>query len=313
MRKRIVQYVTAAAENVRRTAKDPEGEQTRMLVDTRATADLMGRMSMARQVWATKWHCGQYAHGVNMKRWGHWATDRCPRCGKKETAAHLLRCDDSEAKAKWDQAIIELERWMVRKGTAPAIVRLVIEGIKKWRSPLWITVARAGKFPGLAEAQRAQETIRWERLFYGELAKGWVETQQLYNEWVRNRRSARRWGAELLKKCMEVAWDQWQHRNGILHDKEKKGNEIQQQQRTEALVREEFEKGTDGLPETERLMMRGGTRQGAPDDSWSKGAMGTKYPSREEDGIGDEWRDSRGVRTARTTRTQSKSRIGKGA
>ena len=54
MRERIVQYVTAAAENTRRQAKDPEGEQTRLIVDTRAMADLMGRMSKARQVWATK-------------------------------------------------------------------------------------------------------------------------------------------------------------------------------------------------------------------------------------------------------------------
>ena len=258
MRKRIVQYVTASAENRRRRDKDPEREQTRLLVDTRATADVMSQVSKARQVWATKWHSGQYAHGVNMKRWGHWVTDQCPRCGKKETASHLLRCTDNEAVEKWDRAIGELERWMVRKGTAPDIVRLVIEGIKKWRSPLWTTAARAGKFPGLSEAQRGQETIGWERLFYGELAKGWVETQQRYNEWIRNRRSARRWGAELLKKCMDIAWDQWQHRNGILHDKEKNQNEIQQQQRTEAMVREEFEKGADGLLDTERQMMRGG-------------------------------------------------------
>ena len=173
-------------------------------------------------------------------------------------STHMLRCEEDEAVGKWDKAIDELEQWMVRKGTAPDIVRLVIEGIKKWRSPLWATVSRAGKFPGLAEAQRAQATIGWERLFYGELAKGWVETQQRYNEWIRNRRSARRWGAELLEKCMDIAWDQWQHRNGTLHDKEKNQNDIQQKQRTEAMVREEYKEGADGLPKTERLMMRGG-------------------------------------------------------
>ena len=97
MRKRIVHYVTAAAVIARRRAKDPGGEQKRLLVDTRATADAMGRVPKARQVWATKWQCGQYAHGVNMKRWGHWVTDRCPRCGKKETPSHIAMQPGNQA------------------------------------------------------------------------------------------------------------------------------------------------------------------------------------------------------------------------
>ena len=70
------------------------------------------------------------------------------------------------------------------------------QGIKKWRSPLWNTAPRAGKFSGLAEAEQNQETIGWERIFYDKLVTGWVETQQGYNKWVRKWRLARRWGTE---------------------------------------------------------------------------------------------------------------------
>ena len=258
VRERIVRHATTRAESDRRCLKDSDWEARGELIDKRATEEAMRSLTKTRRVWATKWHFGQYAHGVNMKRWGRWGTDECPRCHKRETAAHLLRCMDKGSGDRWETAVKDLENWMKRKGTAPEIVRVFMEGIRKWRSPLWHPASRPRNFMGILEAAGNQEKVGWERLFYGELAIGWVETQQRYNEWVRNRRSARRWGAELVKKCLEIAWDQWQHRNGILHDVEQARSDKQRREKTEKGIRDEYGRGARGLPETERAMVRGG-------------------------------------------------------
>jgi hypothetical protein len=35
---------------------------------------------------------------------------------------------------------------------------------------------------------------------------------------IRSRKNGKRWTTMLIKKLWNVAWDQWEHRNGILHD-----------------------------------------------------------------------------------------------
>ena len=46
---------------------------------------------------------------------------------------------------------------------------------------------------------------------------GWAEVQQRYFAWVKSKYSGRRWLSELIRKLWNVAWDLWEHRNGILH------------------------------------------------------------------------------------------------
>ena len=35
--------------------------------------------------------------------------------------------------------------------------------------------------------------------------------------WTKSRRSSKRWAASLVRKLWQVAWDQWNHRNEIVH------------------------------------------------------------------------------------------------
>jgi hypothetical protein len=36
---------------------------------------------------------------------------------------------------------------------------------------------------------------------------------------IGERKTGKRWISSLIKKLWEIAWDLWEHRNGVLHDK----------------------------------------------------------------------------------------------
>lgn len=48
----------------------------------------------------------------------------------------------------------------------------------------------------------------------------WALIQQDYYDLLQSRRSGLRWLSSLIKKLWQVAWDLWEHRNGILHEQE---------------------------------------------------------------------------------------------
>jgi hypothetical protein len=54
----------------------------------------------------------------------------------------------------------------------------------------------------------------------GWLYKEWASAQQAYYSLIKYRRLGKSWTVELIKKLWGIAWDLWEHRNGILHDKQ---------------------------------------------------------------------------------------------
>jgi hypothetical protein len=51
----------------------------------------------------------------------------------------------------------------------------------------------------------------------GWLSWEWESTQQAYYTFTHSRRTGKRWLIQLIKKLWSIAWDLWEHRNGILH------------------------------------------------------------------------------------------------
>ncbi len=45
----------------------------------------------------------------------------------------------------------------------------------------------------------------------------WSSAQQAYYTLMKSRRTGKRWVVSLIKKLCNIAWDLWEHQNGILH------------------------------------------------------------------------------------------------
>jgi hypothetical protein len=72
----------------------------------------------------------------------------------------------------------------------------------------------------LQELQDAQDDIGWDRFMFGNISVLWQEIQAQYFQEIGKQKSGLRWTSALIQKIWQVAWDQWEHRNAILHNPE---------------------------------------------------------------------------------------------
>jgi hypothetical protein len=142
-------------------------------------------------------------------------TASCPRCGKFEDTHHVIQCSGSGAQEVWEQSLLQLEKWMSDRGTDPELASQLLAFLNSWHSQ--------DISPRLSNYTIAQSLIGWHNAFEGWLAADISNAQQYFYSASRFLRTGRRWLIELIKKLWGIAWDMWEHRNGILHQQD---NEI---------------------------------------------------------------------------------------
>jgi hypothetical protein len=72
----------------------------------------------------------------------------------------------------------------------------------------------------LAGAIAHQNEVGWQAFMEGCPAPGWQDTQQQYYWFLLSRKTGIQWLSALIRKLWQIAWDMWEHCNGVLHDKE---------------------------------------------------------------------------------------------
>ena len=71
-----------------------------------------------------------------------------------------------------------------------------------------------------------------------------------------SKRTGFRWTVALIKKMMEVAWDMWEHRNGILKADPDQHDALDKLDKLNAKLAEAFEQGVQGLLDQDRFHFR---------------------------------------------------------
>jgi hypothetical protein len=211
-------------------------------VDWDAIGGAMKAVPINRQIWITKHVTGFCATGNNMLRRKIRATAQCPRCSHDETPEHVWKCQGADANDIWDKSLSSLKSWLQENYTHPEMSAAIIEYLDSWRndrSPN-LRIFQAWIEPAVSH----QSVLGWRNLLEGIPSKYWQETQQLYFSRIGSARSPRRWTIAMIQKLWDVAWNMWEHRNGILHNKEQ--SIILQQLHNN--IRDEFEKGSRDLP-----------------------------------------------------------------
>jgi hypothetical protein len=171
----------------------------------------------SRRVFVTKHVAGMCGVGKFMYRWKQWDKDQCPRCGEPKDAPHVWTCKDSGARDLWDKAVASIELTLRRLDTEPTIRHLILLYLKGWQTSEDITY-----LPPRALEAAVQEQIRigWHRFYEGWLSKQWMILQQCHYTTTKSTKSGRRWATALIQKMWDTAWDLWEHRNEVLHQKE---------------------------------------------------------------------------------------------
>ncbi len=135
-----------------------------------------------------------------------------------EDKIHIICCPHTEAALLWTSALSSLKKWLKETDTDPAIIQALTTGLQLW----YQGAAPQTGSPALIQ----QSLLGWDGIMDGWLGIEWCLQQEAYwNQWKR-RKSSKRWTSKLIKKLWNIAWDMWDHRNGILHHAERPHDDI---------------------------------------------------------------------------------------
>ena len=140
---------------------------------------------------------------------------------------------------------------MTKAKTEPSIQWSICERLRCWHRDLLPTPVTTS-FPGAQQAIQSQDEIGWQNFLEGLPSIYWQGAQQTYYEWLGMRRTGKRWMAQLISKTQDIAWDQWQHRNSVLHDKDRRAVPP----RLAEEIRREHHRGREALPLQDHIHFR---------------------------------------------------------
>ena len=219
-------------------------------VDWDACEANMKSLGLYRRRQVTKHASENCGVGKTLMEWKKQSHSRCPRCGLDgEDTTHVLICTAQGATAKWEENMVNLREHLTSVDTQEELQRALMFRLSQFRRQLPLT--NQAWSPTTLDLIQDQDTIGWKNLLEGLPSRKWLIVQQRHYKRIGSKRSARRWLSALLKRLNAIAWDQWEHRNGILHHP----NHPRQQAAVRLLHREmvqEWSTGPANLPRCDR-------------------------------------------------------------
>ena len=161
-----------------------------------------------------------------LKKW-KWQDDNlCPLCKTPEDAPHVWACRSTSSIAVWEVSIKKLSDWMVETRAYPHLRQAICGCLLSWKKALPTPSILPSAYPTLHAAVEDQAGIGWSAFIEGRLSTYWAETQQQYFTAINSKKTGHRWVSALIKKLFEVAWDQWEHRCGVVHNQEATAHQL---------------------------------------------------------------------------------------
>jgi hypothetical protein len=196
---------------------------------------------------------GMTGTGKFMNVWGYRSTQKCPRCGHHcETAEHVTVYTAPSAIEQWKISLETLGKDLAKRHTHPVLTQFLLSRLLEWNTRTPRKALRTMEHD-LQELQDAQDDIGWDKFMFGNISVLWQEIQAQYFQEIGKQNSGLRWTTALIQKIWQVAWDQWEHRNAILHNSE---NLITQAEAVmiASWVQMELETGIQGLLHGDRYL-----------------------------------------------------------
>jgi hypothetical protein len=186
-------------------------------IDWNAVADTSKMQPFNRKIFWTKLLSNHLPTNVVMHRRGQSSSDMCIRChSNRETSTHLLQCPAPSAQQVWATSIITLQGVLKKLQTSPDIATLALRAVTEWTANRLVLIQPSDSHV-IRQLHIAQSRIGWENFLLGRWHHRWLDYQGQYLALKESRRSPKRWLTAVLRKLQDIAWDQWTHRNGLLH------------------------------------------------------------------------------------------------
>jgi hypothetical protein len=153
-----------------------------------------------------------------------------------EDVQHVWLCQGMDSPKKWESTLTALEVEMRRLQTDPILVQIIISRLRTWQlseEPADHDIPERYK-----EVLQSQDSQGWSNFWMGLPSKGWQEIPHYHR--IASSKTGPSWLIAIIRKQWLIAWDIWDYRNSIVHDKDN-GTDIQQ---VANAIRAEYAAGT---------------------------------------------------------------------
>jgi hypothetical protein len=128
-------------------------------------------------------------------------------------------CTASSAIEQWRTSLETLGKYLAKRHTHPGLTIFLLLRLLEWKTRPTRKAIRTMEHD-LHKLQGAQDEIGWDKFMFGNLSVLWQEIQAEYFREIGKQNSGLRWTSALIHDIWQVAWDQWDDKNAILHNSE---------------------------------------------------------------------------------------------
>ena len=185
-------------------------ENTFSTVNWNALLQAQKCLSLTKSNWISKHATGNCGVNTVLFKWKQRENSECPRCGEPETVAHVWKCKGANADIVWMKSIQSLTDWLANAKTDPDLQAAILAGLQAWLHPTLNEIPSNSLL-------NAQTKIGWDHLLLGLTPLSWDEQQRRYAALSNRPYRGYRWISALINKLWDIAWDLWEHRNGVAH------------------------------------------------------------------------------------------------
>ncbi len=143
--------------------------------------------------------------------------ERCPNCGRRETAAHLLLCPSEDRTWLLIDNADELEKWLEKDGSTDQELAYWIPKyiLMRGDNPFEDMGAMTPRMKALAQSQ---DKIGYRNFMEGYISIHFYEIQNFHLAMSSSFINGANWAKHFISKILHITHSQWIFRNFSLHD-----------------------------------------------------------------------------------------------
>jgi len=150
-----------------------------------------------QQQWVVQSAAKFLPYGTNMRRWKLRQEDKCPQCHQEaENKHHITQCQAQTAQTTWEQAIEQLDQWLLSSKMDPGNCQEIINGLNKWHNNDNTTTME----PKSAAAME-QDLLGWDLALEGCISKNGVSNKPHIGKQLGHTNLAKDGQPNWLKSC----------------------------------------------------------------------------------------------------------------
>jgi hypothetical protein len=205
------------------------------------------------QLWACKQVWDIVGTNYLRSKWEESVEKWCPSCrGVKETAGHVLNCNEVGRVSTLMATIGMLGVWLEEVNTAPDLRHCILE-YARGRGYKRMVECINGKDYMRRMAEK-QDEIGWRRFMEGMFTGHMICIQNDYHKWTGEGLSAKRWAGQLVIRLLEITHGQWVYRNIQVHDEMRGSIRTAEKEKLLREIEEELALGFDGFLDMDRSL-----------------------------------------------------------